>query len=254
MRAYLAFTKKEILESWRTYKLLIIVMVFLFLGMLGPLTAKITPQLLELLMTEGIQISVAEPTALDSWAQFFKNVSQMGFIIIAIIFSGMMANEYNKGTLINMLTKGLPRRIVILSKFTVATLIWTIGYLLCFGLSYAYTAYFWNTDGVLNLLMAVFFLWLFGLLFIATILLGGTIFKSSYGSLLFIAGFIGVLFTLNIIPGLKKFNPIALSQESMSLLMGSTDVRELVFPMVICIIMVIFFILIAIKIFNKKQI
>src|SRR5665648_218973 len=105
MRAYLAFTKKELLENLRVYKILIMFMVFLLLGMLGPLTAKLTPKLLQSLMTDGIQIITREPTAIDSWAQFFKNVSQMGFIVLTILYSGMMANEFNHGTLINILTK-----------------------------------------------------------------------------------------------------------------------------------------------------
>ena len=123
MRAYIAFTKKELLESLRTYKLLIMFMVFIFFGMLAPLTAKLTPKLLESIMTEGMQIIVGEPTAFDSWAQFFKTVSQMGFIVVTILFSGMMANEFNGGTFINILTKGLSRSTVILSKFTVASII-----------------------------------------------------------------------------------------------------------------------------------
>lgn len=113
MKAYFAFTQKELLESLRTYKLLIMIIVFMFFGMLGPLTAKLTPQILESLMPAGMQVTMGEPTAFDSWAQFFKNVSQMGFIVVAILFSGIMANEFNRGTLIHPLTKGLPRSTVI---------------------------------------------------------------------------------------------------------------------------------------------
>ena len=115
-------------------------MAFMFFSMLAPLTAKLTPKILESLMTDGIQIVVADPTAFDSWVQFFKTISQLGFLVITILFSGMMANEYNHGTLINILTKGLPRSIVILSKFTVASMTWTVSYLTSFSLTYLYTA------------------------------------------------------------------------------------------------------------------
>jgi hypothetical protein len=63
------------------FKLLFMFMVFLLFGMVGPLTAKLTPQLLEALVPEGIQIIMAEPTALDSRAQFYKNVLA-GFFIL----------------------------------------------------------------------------------------------------------------------------------------------------------------------------
>ena len=252
MRGYLAFTKKEVLESLRTYKLLIMVIIFMFFGVLGPLMAKLTPKLLESLMTEGIQFIMPEPTALDSWAQFFKNVSQMGFLVIAIMFSGMMANEFNRGTFINILTKGLPRRTVILSKFTVASIIWTFSYMICFSLSYVYTAYFWRGDGVSNLLFSVLCLWLFGLLFMAEILLGGVIFKSIYGCLMYTGGFIVTLFILNIAPKIQPYNPLTLASKNMALLTGDTLPNDLWASIIVSIALVILSMVMAIVVFNQK--
>jgi len=254
MRAYLAFTQKELIESLRTYKLLIMLVVFLLFGMLSPITAKLTPKLLEALMTDGIQITMAEPTALDSWMQFFKNVSQMGSIVLAILFSGMMANEFSRGTFINILTKGLPRSTVILSKFTMASVIWTISYFLCFGVCFAYTAYFWNGDGIANLLFSVFCLWLFGILLLAVILLGGVICRNSYGCLMFTGGFTVFLFLLNIVPKFLKYNPIALASNNMSLLSGDIMPKNLMAPTIISIAIIILSIVTAIGVFNKKQI
>lgn len=254
MRAYFAFTQKEFLESFRTYKLLIMIMVFMFFGMIGPLTAKLTPQIIESLMPAGMQITMGEPTAFDSWAQFFKNVSQMGFVVVAILFSGMMANEFNSGTFINILTKGLPRSTVILSKFTVASMIWTVSYFICFSLSYIYTEYFWNSNGVLNLPFSIFYLWLFGIMFLTIILLGGVIFRSNYGCLMFAGVFIVTLFLLNIVPKFQKYNPIGLVSKSMPLLTGDTVPKDLMASSIIGIIIIILSIISAIGVFNKKQI
>lgn len=44
MRGYLAFVKKELLEQVRTYKLLILLLVFFIFGMLSPLMAKLMPK------------------------------------------------------------------------------------------------------------------------------------------------------------------------------------------------------------------
>ncbi|MEN6313328.1 MAG: ABC transporter permease subunit [Clostridiaceae bacterium] len=254
MRAYVAFTKKEFMESIRTYKLLIMLLVFLLFGMLSPLAAKLTPKLLETLMTDGIQIIIPEPAAIDSWAQFFKNVSQMGVIVLAILFSGMMANEFNHGTLINILTKGLRRSTVILSKFTMASVIWSISYFLCFGVCYAYTAYFWGGNGIANLLFSVICLWQFGILLLAVMILGGVLFKNSYGCLLFAGGFTAVLFLVNIVPKFQKYNPVALASSNMPLLTGDTLPKDLAAPLIISIVIVILFIVTAIRVFNKKQI
>ena len=103
MKSYIAFLKKEGIEVVRTHKLMLIVIVFVLIGMLNPITAKFTPQIIKEFMPEGMVIAINEPTAVDSWMQFFSNVPQMGLIVLVILFSGIMSNEFAKGTLINML-------------------------------------------------------------------------------------------------------------------------------------------------------
>ena len=142
MRAYLAFTKKELTEYMRNFKLFLAIALFALLGIMNPLTAKFLPDLLGNFMPEGITILIAEPTNLDSWIQFFKNGTQIGLFIIVILLSGMMAKEYEKGTLINMVTKGLPRRTILFSKFTGALLLWTVSYWVCFFITLGYTLYY----------------------------------------------------------------------------------------------------------------
>lgn len=254
MRAYLAFTKKELLENLRTYKLLIMLMTFVFLGILSPLTAKLTPEILESFAPEGIQIIATEPTALDSWGQFFKNISQMGLVIVTILFSSIMANEYSQGTFVNILTKGLARRTIILSKFSVASLIWTISYFISFSFSYVYTLYYWGNEEVANLLPSILSLWLFGVVLLSIIMLGGALFKKSYGSLMFVGGFIVLLFTLNILPKLEQYNPIRLASANMSVLTGEIMPKDLMSAGFISIGLIFLSIMTAIGIFNKKQI
>lgn len=254
MKSYIAFTKKEFCESIRTYKFFIMITVFLLLGMMNPITAKITPQLLKSFMPEGMTITLGEPTALDSWAQFFKNVPQMGLIVLVIVYSGIMANEFSRGTLINMLTKGLSRSVVILSKFTMAATVWTLSYVLCFLTTYIYTLYFWSIEGINNIMLSAFCLWLFGILLLAIIILGGVLFKSSYGGLLFTGGFVAVLSLLNISPALQKYNPITLISGNMSLITNNMSVSDFTLPVVISSIAVIVFITSAVILFNKKQV
>lgn len=254
MRAYLAFTKKEFCELTRTYKLLIMSAVFLILGMMNPITAKITPMLLEKLMPEGIDIHLGDPTAIDSWVQFYKNVPQMGLIVLVIVFSGIMANEFTHDTLINMLTKGLPRRTVILSKFTMATSVWTAAYALCFSVSYAYTAYFWNSDNTFHIGFSAICLWIFGVLLISAIMLGGVLFKNSYGCLLFTGGVTVLLFLLNIVPKIAEYSPLALVSKNMALITNQAAVSDLTMPLILAGVCIVGMLSGAILLFDRKQI
>ncbi|MDP4177638.1 MAG: ABC transporter permease [Bacillota bacterium] len=254
MKAYTAFVKKEFCEITRTYKLLILMLIFLIFGMMSPVTAKIMPKMINSFMTDGMKIIMPEPTVLDSWAQFFKNVSQMGFVILIIVFSGIMANEFSKGTLIIVLTKGLWRRTVIFSKFTAACIVWTGAYILSFAVSYAYTLYFWkDSTNNYNLIFSVFCLWLFGILLISTIIFGGVLFNSNYGCLLFVCITIGIQFLLNIIPKVQKYNPISLASNNMSLLKGQLKISDFTVPIIIAVALIIIFLISACAVFDKKK-
>lgn len=123
MKSFSAFFKKECMELTRTYKLFLMGILFFILGVMNPLTARYTPELIENFMPEGMEILLPEPSAADSWMQFFKNVPMMGLIILVLVFSGMMAQELSKGTLLNILTKGMPRPTVLLSKFCCGVLV-----------------------------------------------------------------------------------------------------------------------------------
>jgi len=254
MRAYLTFVKKEFIESLRTYKLIIMLTIFTLFGIMNPLVAKLTPELLKMLETEGMVISLPDPTAIDSFMQFFKNVGQMGVLVLVIIFAGIMANEFSRGTLVNILTKGLKRRTVILAKFTTSAIIWTLSYLLCLAVTYGYTAYFWDVTGLQNVFLAFSGLWLFGVLLISLLILGGTLFKTFSGSLLLCGGTVVVMMLLNIIPNVQKYNPAILLGDGTALLTNMVPTTNFLTPLIVCSVSVVVVITASIVVFDRKQI
>lgn len=251
MKAFWAFTNKEIIEYFRSAKLLILTVVFLLFGMMNPVMAKFTP---EILKVAGIEINLPDPTAMDSWAQFYKNVSQMGLIIIVIVFSGIMAAELSKGTLINILTKGLKRKTVILSKFTVASVLWTLSYLLCIGVTALYTAYFWKLEGMHEILMSFAGLWLYGELLITLLILGGVLFKNTLGSLFLAGGISFVLTLVSIFPKSAKFNPMTLTGDALYLLAGAKTLSDYLPAFFICLGLIVLVLVVSMIVFDKKAI
>ena len=253
MKHYLVFFKKELLEYNRTYKLLILLLVFLILGIMNPLTAKLTPDLLAKFMPEGVSITLPEPSSLDSWAQFYKNVTQMGLIVTILVFSGVLSSELSKGTLIILLTKGLPRRVVILAKYMSMLVLWSASILTSFLVTWAYTVYIFPDGKSANLLFSMFCLWLYGALLLAVLLLAATLVKSSYGSLL-ITGVVVVLLTiLNIAPAIQQYNPLSLAAKNMDLVMQTIEPSSL-FPAIgVTVLATVVLLFAAVVIFRKKQ-
>ena len=119
MKSLYAFVKKESLELIRSGKLVLLVIISCLFGIMNPFIAKITPWLMEMMSDQlaesGMSITTIKVDAITSWTQFYKNVPLL-LIIFVIIMSGILTNEYQKGTLINILTKGLERWKVIIAK------------------------------------------------------------------------------------------------------------------------------------------
>ena len=158
MRSVIAFTKKEITEQMRTGKVLFLGILFILFGIMNPAVAKLTPWLMEQLSDSlaesGMIITQVKVTALDSWMQFYKNIP-MALIAFVLLEAGIFTKEYRSGTLVLSLTKGLKRSHVVLAKTVTLILLWTASYWLCYGITYAYTVYYWDNSIVSSLMPSV---------------------------------------------------------------------------------------------------
>lgn len=161
MKQLKAFMRKEFLEQLRTGRLLILVLLFSLFGIMNPTIAKLTPWLMEQIAKNGMMITGMEINALTSWTQFFKNSSVI-LIIFLVMFCSILTAEYQKGTLIPVITKGINRWKVLCAKLAVMTSVWTIGYFLSFGITFGCNSCFWDNSIAQNLGFAVFGYYLTG--------------------------------------------------------------------------------------------
>ena len=255
MRSQFAFIKKEFLEQIRSGKALILGMVFLLFGIMNPAVAKLTPWLLgvfaESLEGTGITVGEASVSALDSWMQFYKNIP-MGMIVFALVEGGIFTREYESGTLILSLTKGFSRPRVIIAKSLVLFVLWSLYYLACYFITYAYNAFFWDNSVAECLGFSVFCWWLFGVFVISLMVLFSTIATSIGGVLL---GVGGVIFTLSIAGIVEKVNkclPIKLT-DGTSLLYGASKPDEYGIAILVTLAVIASSFAVSFLILGKKQ-
>lgn len=251
MNGYIAFTKKEFLENFRNYRLFLMLMLYLLLGILCPLTAKFLPAIVE--KSNQLAFVAEDPSALESWTQFYKNISSLGLSLTLILFSNLLSSEYTKGTLVNMLTKGLSRSSVILSKFTVSVVIMSISYWLCYGVTYGYTAYLWPEQELQHLPFAAFALWLNGIMFLCILMLGCVLFRQAFASIIFLFVFTIAFSLLSMTDALASYSPTFLSSKNVDLLSGTISTADFGKPIIISIIVSAVFLILSIVCFNKKQ-
>lgn len=252
MNGYIAFTKKEIMENIRNYRLLMMLSLFLFFGVSSPLIAKFTPQLIESFAV-NMEVTVMDPSAFDAWSQFYKNVSSLGLSLTIILFSSCLSGEYAKGTLTIMLTKGLSRKGVILSKFVAAVSIMTFSYWLSFFVSYAYIAYLWPGSELNYLFFAGFSIWIIALLFLCILMLGCVLFRQAFTSILFLLAITVVISLMGMTSQFEALSPSFLMSRNIDLLNGSLAIYEFIPSLVNSLVSSVVLMILSVVIFDNKQ-
>jgi len=251
-----AFTKKEFMELFRTGKAYLLIILFFMFGIMNPAIAKFTPWMLEMLSEtmkeQGITVSHVDVNALTSWQQYFKNMS-MEFIVLVVMFYGTVVTEIQKGTLINMFTKGLSRWKVLAAKTLVAVAAWSFCYWMCFCVTYGYNAYFWDNSIASDLGLAAVGSFIFGIWLISIIILSSSLLNSPTGVLLLTAGTYVLSRLISMIPDAAEYMPTKLTSgyELVSSASSSGDYR---WAFIFTATLIIINLSLAIVGFNKRSV
>ena len=255
MRSLLAFTKKEITEQARTGKLLFLGILFVLFGIMNPAVAKLTPWLMEQMADSladiGMNITEVTVTAMDSWVQFFKNIP-MALIAFVLLESSIFTKEYRSGTLILSLTKGLSRYKVVVSKTALLTLLWTAGYWLCYAITYAYNAYYWDNSIAQSLVFSAVVWWIFGLWVIALTVLFSTLSNANTGVLVGTGGVVLASSLVGMIPKVTKYLPTMLTDGN-SLIYGTKTPEDYTAALIVACVTAAASFAVSLTLFNKKQ-
>jgi ABC-2 type transport system permease protein len=117
----LRFVLKELLETLRTWRLPVVGGVLLFLAVMSPLAALAAPALVKSLTSSqpGVVIELPPATYLDSYAQWVKNLSQIGMMLVIFSSAGLISTETASGTAAMVLSKPVSRSSFVVAKFVV---------------------------------------------------------------------------------------------------------------------------------------
>ena len=243
------------MEWIRTGRALILVLVFTILGIMNPAFAKLTPWLMEMMSDSlsgaGLITTDVQIDAMTSWTQFYKNILP-GLIVFLLLNSSSFTAEYEKGTLIPAITRGLPRRKILAAKSILLYGSWTLLYTLCFGITYGYNAYFWDNAIAGNLYFAAACTWLFGIWTTSLLILFSSISKSSTQVLLGTGGTAMGLYLLSLFPKLNAFLPAKL-MDGMRLMQKTDSPEDYLIGITVSGILILLCMALSTVCFDKKQ-
>lgn len=231
--------KKDFLEMRRSKKLLVLLILFLFVAITSPITAKMLPQIIKWASVPGISITIPEPTYKDALDQFIKNISQIGMLVLIFLAAGAVAEEKSRKSLEMLLTKPITRRQFILSKFITYLGVTAVLFIGAAGIFYLYTVSLFSGFNLAYFLIVAAMVLLYILMLVAITISASTICKSS----LMAAG-IGFLFFVSfsivssLASKLSKYLPDRILNQYVSVLNNGWD-SQLFYPIVISLLLLV---------------
>lgn len=202
--------RKELLEQWRSYRLLVVtVVLLLFGGFIAPFMARYGSELIAALAPQGDEIAglMPNPTAAVAVQEYVESLSQFGVLVALLVAMGAVAREKDKGTAALMLAKPLPRWVFLVAKFIALALTFTVGILIAAVACYYYTLLLFEALDIASWLALNGLLLLFLLVYVALTLFCSTLTTSQVlsGGLAF--GLLMVLTALGVLPTVGDYLP-----------------------------------------------
>lgn len=253
MNSFRVFLKKELVEFIKTWKLLIMLLLFLSSSVLAPVLAYFTPMLMEMSGFEmgGAAGEVYNQTMESSYTLYYSNQMQMGLLTVVFITCLAVVREKSKGTAVLTLTKNISRRSFILAKFTS----YTIWYSAVFVISYLafalLTQIIFGASMTKDALFSMLVFYLPGLLFVASSIFASCISKNTLISCLIGFGFFALIFILSAIPFINKFTPGMLINNAITILNGNYD--NTLIPLITTFAAIVLFTFFGILSFEKQE-
>jgi len=222
--------RKELLEQWRTRRMLVVAIVFTAFGIGSPFLARYTPELVKALAGDQLEIIIPPPTVRDAADQFLKNLGQAGILTAVLLAMGSVAVEKERGTAALLLSKPASRAAYLLAKMLGITA--TLGVSLAIAAvgGFAYTAFLFETLSPVNWAAMTGLLLLMLVVYAALTFLGSTLTKSSIAAAGIGVGGMILVAIIGVLPGVGPYTPGGLSSPAMALALG-TDAGNVIGPL-----------------------
>jgi ABC-2 type transport system permease protein len=168
--------RKELLQMWRTKRVLVVAAIFGLFGMASPVMAYFMPQMFKAIPgAEQFANLIPKPGVVDALTQYTKNITQFGFILAIFLGMGAVAGEKERGTASLVLSKPMTRWAFVTSKFTAQVLVYLMGFTLALVGAYFYIIVLFGSYSFVTLAFVTFLMLAWLLPFVALTLDGSVI-------------------------------------------------------------------------------
>lgn len=226
--------RKELLESWRTYRLPVVAGLFLFVGLSSPLLARYLPEILEAAGGDQFgSLQLPTPTAADAVDQLWKNLAQFGAFAAIILAMGAVAGEKDRGTAAFVLSKTASRGGFLGAKVVAIAAVLGVGTILAVAVGWIYTAILFAPPSIAGWIAMGVLAWLGLGAWAAITFLGSTVTGSTAAAAGI--GFMALLILsiVGAVPSVTPYTPGGLAAPALALATGApVAIGDVVLPVV----------------------
>jgi len=211
---------KELREQVRTLRLPVVLIVFAMLGLMSPLLARYTKEIIHAVGGSQFEGVIPDPVVGDAILQFTKNVGQFGIVIAILVTMGAVASEKDHGTAAFLLTKPITRGAFLGAKVAAIGLLLALATIVAGSLCWVYTAILFEPLPGAGFVAAMALVWLSLAVFAAITFLASVTARSAI-----VAGGIGLgalvaAGLLGALPGIGPYLPTGLWGAAEALALG----------------------------------
>jgi ABC-2 type transport system permease protein len=258
MNGLAVLVRKELLESWRTFRLPVAAGLFLFTGISSPLIARFLPEIIELAAGDQMSgIPIPPPTVALAVDQFVRNMAQFGGLAAILLAMSMVAAEKDRGTAAFILVKPVTRAAFLTAKLIVLGAVLGIATLVAVLVAWIYTALLFEPLPVAGWVWLGVLVWLSLSAYAVITFLGSTLTGSTAAAAGIGFGALIVLSIIAAIPGLGRYTPAGLLQPATALgtgTLGPADLgTDLLIPVVASIVIIAGGVLAAYWSFRRQE-
>jgi ABC-2 type transport system permease protein len=140
-----------------------------------------------------------------------------------------------------------------LSKLTSALITWSAGLWLCFGITYAYTAYYWKDDSVQSLIPTLLLWWLFSVMVICLMFFFASFLQTHIQVMICTGGVVFAMSVIGIADSVKKYLPSTLT-DSMNFCTGAQSISTIIPAIVITTLVTVCSVVFSLVLIGKRKV
>lgn len=240
--------RKELTEIRRTWRWLVLPGLLLFFAVSGPVTARLSPELLRSVL--GTDANLPTPTYLDSWAQWTKNLSQLGVFVLLGTLGGAVSGEVRQGTALLVLTKPVSRAAFVLAKVVANAVLVVVAVVIGVLVTWVTTvALFPAVDAAPLLRASAVWLVLAGLVICLMMALSARF--SALGAVGLGFGAIIVLSLLSLWGPAARWTPAGLNNTVVQV--GAGQPASVLWPVLTTVLLMVIFLLIGVRMLVRRE-